>query len=61
VNGSEYFMPFAQFPWFESANIKQITNVEVWHEGHLYWPDLDVDLSISIIEHPERYRLVWRQ
>jgi hypothetical protein len=23
--------------------------------GHLYWPDLDVDLSVDSIEHPERY------
>jgi hypothetical protein len=22
---------------------------------HLYWPDLDVDLSVDSIEHPERY------
>jgi hypothetical protein len=24
---------------------------------HLYWPDLDVDLSLDSIEHPERYPL----
>ena len=25
--------------------------------GHLYWPELDVDLSVESIEHPERYPL----
>jgi hypothetical protein len=59
--GSEYFLPFEQFPWFQNANVKQISNVELWHDSHLYWPDLDVDLSIRIIEHPEKYRLVCRQ
>jgi hypothetical protein len=24
---------------------------------HLHWPDLDVDLSVNSIEHPERYPL----
>jgi hypothetical protein len=25
---------------------------------HLYWPDLDIDLSVESIEHPERFPLV---
>jgi hypothetical protein len=25
---------------------------------HLYWPDLDVDLAVESIEHPERFPLV---
>jgi hypothetical protein len=24
---------------------------------HLYWPDLDVDLSVESIRHPERFPL----
>jgi hypothetical protein len=32
-----------------------VTRVRV---GHLRWPDLDVDLSVESIEHPERYPLV---
>jgi len=58
LNNSEYFLAFEQFPWFRDVNVRQITNVEIWHGDHLYWPDLDVDLSINIIEHPERYKLV---
>jgi hypothetical protein len=27
---------------------------------HLYWPDLDVDLAVESIEHPERFPLVSR-
>ena len=25
--------------------------------GHFYWPDIDVDLTEDIIEHPERFPL----
>ena len=57
VRDEEYFVPFEQFPWFKDANVNQIINVELWHGSHLYWPNLDVDLSLNIIEHPERYRL----
>lgn len=58
LNGNEYFLSFEQFPWFRDANISQITNVELWHGSHLYWPNLDVDLSTYIIEQPGKYRLV---
>jgi hypothetical protein len=25
---------------------------------HLYWPDLDIDLAVESIEHPEQFPLV---
>jgi len=33
-------------------------NVELPHPHHLYWPDLDVDLAVESIEHPERFPLL---
>ena len=54
----EYFLSFEQFPWFKNANINQITNLQLLHKTHLYWPQLDVDLSLAIIEHPEKYKLI---
>lgn len=53
----EYFLSHEDFPWFQEAPVKHIFNVEEPHPGHLYWPDLDVDLSLEIIEHPERFPL----
>jgi len=32
--------------------------VELRHPHHLHWPDLDVDLAVESIEHPERFPLV---
>jgi hypothetical protein len=58
LRGRELFLSFDQFPCFKDAGIGQISNVEHPHEQHLYWPDLDIDLAIESIEHPERYPLV---
>ena len=58
LDGREHFLPFKQFPWFEHVTIGQLANVERPRPDHLYWPDLDVDLSVNSIEHPERYPLV---
>jgi hypothetical protein len=57
LGGRELFLPFAEFPWFEKAPIAGIMNVEWPSEDHLYWPDLDIDLSVRSIEHPEEFPL----
>ncbi|MBN1866908.1 DUF2442 domain-containing protein [Candidatus Sumerlaeota bacterium] len=53
----EMFMPYEEFPWFKDAPVGRILNVEEPTPGHFHWPDLDVDLSVEIIEHPERFPL----
>jgi len=53
----ELFLPYEEFPWFKDATISKILNVEQPSQGHFYWPDLDVDLGIESIEHPERFPL----
>ena len=54
----ELYLPFSEFPWFADATIRQLSRVDV-ERGHiLRWPELDVDLDVSRIEHPERYPLV---
>ncbi len=60
IAGRELFVRFASFPWFRDASIGQILAVEHPRADHLYWPQLDVDLSVDSIEHPERYPLVSR-
>ncbi len=58
VDDRELFVPFAGFPWFLNAPVSAILKVERPHAEHLYWPDLDIDLAVESIEHPERYPLV---
>ena len=51
------FLPFEDFPWFEGAPVKSVLRVERPQPHHLYWPEIDVDLTVDSIEHPERYPL----
>ena len=58
VDDRELFVPFNEFPWFREASVREITNVQLPSPHHLYWPDLDIDLAVESIEHPEKYPLV---
>ena len=60
VRDEEFFLPFSQFPWFRDAKVTSILNVELLHGKHLYWPDLDIDLSLDSARNPEDYPLVWQ-
>jgi len=53
----EMFLAYDDFPWFKDAPVSKILNVEEPSPGHYYWPDLDVDLTAEIIEHPDRFPL----
>jgi len=55
--GKEIFMSFEAFPWFKDQPVRVIYNVEEPSRGHFYWPDIDVDLSLDIIENPSHYPL----
>jgi len=58
VGGREYFLAFTDFPWFRSATLQQLFAVELSHGTHLYWPELDVDLDLERIQHPEKFPLI---
>lgn len=58
LNDKELFLPFENFPWFRNATVSAIHNVQLLNERHLHWPDIDIDLAIESIEHPERFPLI---
>lgn len=58
LGGEELLVPFAEFPWFKSATIEQLSAVEWPSESHLYWPQIDVDLSVESIRDPAAFPLV---
>jgi hypothetical protein len=58
LDDRELFVPSSDFPWFQQAAISAVLNVERPRADHLYWPDLDIDLAVESIEHPERFSLV---
>ncbi|MBK5096612.1 MAG: DUF2442 domain-containing protein [Gemmatimonadetes bacterium] len=58
IDEREVYLPFDEFPWFRNATIAQLARIDSPAPDHLRWPDLDVDLSLASIEHPDRYPLV---
>ena len=54
----ELFLSYADFPWFKEATIAQITNVERPSADHLYWPSLDIDLSVESVRDPSKFPLI---
>ncbi|RLA06641.1 MAG: DUF2442 domain-containing protein [Gammaproteobacteria bacterium] len=59
TNEKEFFVDFDKFPWFKNQSIADITQVENQGFGHLYWKNLDIDLSLNMIENPDKYPLTY--
>jgi hypothetical protein len=60
MDAEELFLPFEQFPWFRDATIAQICSVERPTDDHLYWKQLDIDLSVQSIRKPAAFLLIAR-
>ena len=58
LGSKERFVAFKEFPWFRDASVAAITAVERPSANHLHWPELDIDLAVDSLDHPERYPLV---
>lgn len=57
-DGEEYSLSYEQYPWFRDATVAAICRIEDQGNGHFYWPDLDVDLSLEILRNPHQFPLV---
>lgn len=60
LGDEELLLPFDLFPWFRQATIDQLCTVEWPSADHLYWPRLDVDLSVASIRDPAAFPLLAR-
>lgn len=60
AHSREMFLAYQNFPWFRDQPERAIKNVEVPSPGRYRWPELDVDLTDEIIEHPEQFPFVAR-
>ena len=58
VDEREHYLPFEDFPWFRDATVAQLGEIERPRPGHLRWPQLDVDLTLDSMDHPEWYPMV---
>lgn len=58
VGDEELFLPFEHFPWFRDASIEKISVVERQTADHLYWPLLDIDVSVESVRTPDAFPLI---
>jgi len=54
----ELFMSYQDFPWFKNQPVNAIIEVEEVSRGHFHWSKIDVDLTVEMIKHPEKFPLV---
>lgn len=57
LGDEELFVPYSEFPWFKKATLEQIVNIEWPTPNHLYWPLIDIDLSVKSIRNPSEFPL----
>lgn len=58
LDSEELLVPFEHFPWFRRATIEQLSDVQWPTPNHLYWPQLDADVSVESIRDPSTFPLV---
>ena len=58
ICGHDYFLSYNRIPWMQDAPIRSVLNVQMSGPEAIEWPDLDVDLELDSLRHPERYPLV---
>jgi hypothetical protein len=59
VDDLEYFVPFVDYPAFTHATVAQIHDIQRPGARQFHWPQLDVDIELNALEHPERYPLAF--
>jgi len=58
VGGQDFFLSYNRIPWMREASINDVLNVQMCGSEAIEWPNLDVDLEIDSLRHPERYPLL---
>lgn len=58
VEGNDYFLSYNRVPWMKDATVRNILNIKMSGKNAVEWPDLDIDLEIDSLKHPECYPLV---
>lgn len=61
VLGQDYFLSYNRVPWLRNARISSALNVRMSGPRAIEWPELDIDLEIESLKHPERYPLVMKR
>ena len=57
VLDEELFLSYDDYPIFKSAKVEDVLSVELLSPTHLYWEQLDMDISTLAIKNPNRFPL----
>ena len=58
LDTDKLLVTFAYFPSFRNATRAQLADVQWPAPNHLYWPQLDTDVSVESIRDPKAFPLV---
>ena len=61
VKGEDFFVSYNRVPWLRDARVGSVLNVQMCGRDAIEWPDLDIDLEIESLRHPERYPLIMKR
>lgn len=56
TSDGEFFVAFEQYPAFQKATVEQIFNFRE-HFGDFHWEELDIDIELDALKHPDQYPL----
>ena len=57
VEDEELFLSYEDYPWFKKASVEDVLYVVLQSLTHLFWPQLDLDISTIAITDPDRFPL----
>jgi hypothetical protein len=60
VDDNEFFVDFEDYPDFKKATVAQIRSFRR-SKGGLHWDELDVDIEVEALKHPEQYPLIFKR
>jgi hypothetical protein len=58
LGNEKLYAAYTDFPWFADATLEQLGDVQRPSADHLYWPSLDVDLSVASLRDPDAFPLI---
>ena len=61
VLGNDYFISYNRMPWLKDARISDVLNVQMSGRSAIEWKNLNIDLEIESLKHPERYPLIMKR
>jgi hypothetical protein len=60
VDFKEYFIPFSDYPGFRNSSINQIFKIKFNPPSQLHWEELDIDIELQALSHPELFPLTFK-